>query len=230
GGRGGQGRGGRGGERGRGEGRGGRGGGGDGRGRGGGGGGGYMPELGLMWSGFFPPSVCRLLEGLQKANECQGYIFEAHRRGVEGGRGTGSGSGLRSGGPGVAAGVKQLGEVERAADPDLEKRERIWALQSQQAEKEAKNKAKEKRQRQLEADRERKRKSRAREANERKAELEDRRMDRIYKKLEEKVVKEQAREKERLAKNLRRMFEGEITKRRTWAKVTLQVRGVQQMT
>lgn len=40
----------------------------------------------------------------------------------------------------------------------------------------------------------------------------------------EQVLREQAREKERLSRALRRMFEAEISKRRTFAKLALQAK------
>ncbi|CAN0358839.1 unnamed protein product, partial [Ectocarpus sp. 8 AP-2014] len=53
---------------------------------------------------------------------------------------------------------------------------------------------------------------------------EEKKVERIYKKLEEKVLREQAREKERLSRALRRLFEAEVSKRRTFARQTLQTR------
>lgn len=55
-------------------------------------------------------------------------------------------------------------------------------------EREAKALAKERRQAQIEAEREKKKQAKAMEAVAKKAELEERRMDRVYKKLEEKVI------------------------------------------
>ncbi|CAN0000576.1 unnamed protein product, partial [Hapterophycus canaliculatus] len=120
--------------------------------------------------------------------------------------------------------IEQLSELERRSDPVAIELAGVWASSYALVEREMKAAAKEQRQKKVEEERERKKEAKAQEAVARKADLEEKKVERIYKKLEEKVLREQAREKERLSRALRRFFEAEVSKRRTFAKQTLQTR------
>ncbi|CAM9700023.1 unnamed protein product, partial [Scytosiphon promiscuus] len=197
----------------------------------------------LWYAGFFPPSVRRLLEGLPLVDECKGYVFEVHRAEKTFQRITKANERTkrpvnvteRSTAQLAATGfrrnvldgrtmIEQLSELERRSDPVAIELAGVWASSYAVVEREMKAAAKEQRQKKVEEERERKKEAKAQEAVARKADLEEKKVERIYKKLEEKVLREQAREKERLSRALRRFFEAEVSKRRTFAKQTLQTR------